>query len=143
MRPQPSVAPPKDMLSGFLQDQISLLFSLRRELSAVRTGGLQEQLRGFDGAFHYSCYVGNSQDGIELTRNRGQEFSPGVLQNFRASAVMQSSVGPMGALGGFLGSVALLVGDIFFCVMFLRMFFSLFRHYRSYKILVDTPVIEI
>ncbi len=61
----------------------------------------------------------------------------------RAAAVMQSSVGPMGALGGFLGFVALLAGDIFFCVIFLRMFFSLFRRYRNYKIFVDTPEIQI
>lgn len=61
----------------------------------------------------------------------------------RAAAVMQSSVGPIGALGGFLGFVALFAGDIFFCVIFLRMFFSLFRRYRNYKIFVDTPQIQI
>lgn len=58
----------------------------------------------------------------------------------RESAVMQSSAGD---IGGFLVFLAMLAGDLFFCVIFLRMFFSLFQKYRAYKILMDTPEIPI
>jgi hypothetical protein len=58
----------------------------------------------------------------------------------RTSAATLSSAG---AVGGLLGFVAMLLADIFFCLMFLRMFFSLFRNYRNYKIFVDTPEIQI